>query len=231
MNASAESPTLPHLPATAGQVIVVTAPGWSSTTGSLQRYEKVGGTWEKTAKPIPVSLGKAGLAWGRGLHREVGSGPQKHEGDGKAPAGLFELGPAFGHAREAPAGIHWPYSAMTERDYWIDDPGSLFYNQLVTIPADKPNEPGKFWKSFERMRRADQLYELGLVIRHNLPQPVRGKGSAIFFHLWKKPAAPTIGCTAMSRENLLDLLRWLDPARHPLLVQAPVDQMKSIASK
>ena len=83
MTASAEPPALPRLPATAGQVIVVIAPGWSSTAGSLQRYDKVAGAWEKMAKPIPVSLGKTGLAWGRGLHREVESGPPKQERDGK----------------------------------------------------------------------------------------------------------------------------------------------------
>lgn len=226
---SAESPTLPPLPAKAEQAILVTAATWTSTTGSLQRYDKVGGTWKKTAEPISVSLGKTGLAWGRGLHREVESGPQKQEGDGKAPAGIFELGTAFGYATEAPAGIRWPYRAMTERDYWVDDRESPSYNQLVTIPADKPNEPGKFWKSFEKMKRDDQLYELGFLVQHNFPRVVKGKGSAIFFHVWRAPGAPTVGCTAMSRENLLEVLRWLDPGRHPLLVQAPADQIKGIA--
>jgi L,D-peptidoglycan transpeptidase YkuD (ErfK/YbiS/YcfS/YnhG family) len=231
MSASAESPTLPRLPAKTGQVILVTAPAWTSAAGSLQRYDKVDGAWKKTGGPIAVSLGKTGLAWGRGLQREVESGPQKHEGDGKAPAGIFKLGPAFGYAPAAPPQIRWPYRAMTERNYWVDDPESSFYNQLVTIPSDKPNEPRKFWKSFERMKRDDQLYELGLLIEHNFPRAVKGKGSAIFFHIWREPAAPTVGCTAMARENLLEVLRWLDPRRHPLFVQAPAGQVENIAAR
>ena len=228
LKVSAESPALPQLPAKAEQAILVSTATWTSTTGFLQRYDKFSGTWKKAGEPIAVSLGKTGLAWGRGLHREVESGPQKHEGDGKAPAGMFELGPAFGYASEAPAGTRWPYRALTERDYWIDDSESSSYNQLASIPADQPNEPGKFWKSFEKMKRGDHLYELGLVIQHNFSPAVKEKGSAIFFHLWRQPAAPTVGCTAMSRENLLEVLRWLDPGRHPLLVQAPAGQIKNI---
>jgi hypothetical protein len=40
-------------------------------------------------------------------------------------------------------------------------------------------------------------------------------------HVWKGPEIATSGCTAMSEKNLLDIIRWLDPARHPLLVQLP----------
>ena len=33
----------------------------------------------------------------------------------------------------------------------------------------------------------------------------------------------------MARENLRELILWLDPKRHPLLVQGPAEQIKRIA--
>jgi D-alanyl-D-alanine dipeptidase len=225
MTSRAAPPILPELPAQTRQAILVTAVSWASQTGTLQKYDKTGNVWRATGPVVRVSLGKGGLAWGAGLHRP--NERQKREGDGKAPAGIFELGPAFGYARKAPAGCRWPYRATTERDYLVDDPESPEYNQLVTISGDRPNT--KSWKSAEKMKRSDSLYELGLMVRHNFPRVIKNKGSAIFFHIWKKPGAPTVGCTAMARENLLDLILWLDPERHPLLVQAPVEEIKNMA--
>ena len=70
------------------------------------------------------------------------------------------------------------------------------------------------------MRRDDHVYELGVVVEHN-DACVPGRGSAIFLHVWREPGAPTAGCTSMARDDLLRLLRWLDPAAEPLLVQLP----------
>ncbi|MEJ2489338.1 MAG: hypothetical protein P8Y50_06050 [Sulfurovaceae bacterium] len=44
------------------------------------------------------------------------------------------------------------------------------------------------------------------------------KGSCIFLHI---KSIPTMGCTAMSEEAMLELLKWLDPAKAPILIQAP----------
>jgi len=47
----------------------------------------------------PRELGRAGLAWGLGLHGNPPfPGPIKREGDGRSPAGAFELSSAFGYA-------------------------------------------------------------------------------------------------------------------------------------
>lgn len=209
---------------------MVTSNSWSSTTGSLQRYERDGKTWKKAGPPIPVSLGKTGMAWGKGPNDTGNEGLQKREGDGRAPAGIFQLGPAFGYAPQPPAGCTLPYRAVTDRDYFVDDPASPDYNRWVTIPPAEPNEPEKRWTSFERMKRPDHLYELGIVIQYNDNPVVPGKGSAVFMHIWREAGAPTAGCTAMTRGNLLELLRWLKPAKHPVLIQAPADELRHVAS-
>ncbi|MFN0107003.1 MAG: L,D-transpeptidase [Bryobacteraceae bacterium] len=210
------------------QAIVVTAPLWTSTTGGLQRFERDGERWRPVGRPIAVTVGRTGVAWGPGLHAGVSSEPQKREGDGKSPAGVFRLDTAFGYARAAPQGVRYPYRQATERDYFVDDPASGDYNRWVRIENGKANEPAARWGSFERMRRADGMYELGVVVRYNAEPVAPRRGSAIFLHVWEGPGVPTVGCTAMARDNMLELLRWLDPRRQPVLVQAPAAELGRI---
>lgn len=226
--AAAMVPHSTDLPPATRQLLVVTTDSWRSAVGNLQRYERHGQKWEQIGRAIPVSVGKKGLAWGRGLNRYMNETHLKREGDGCAPAGVFRIGPAFGYARRVPAGCKLKYRAATARDYFIDDPDSSDYNHWATIPPNEPNQPEKIWRSFERMKRHDRLYEFGLVIQQNDHPVVKGKGSAVFLHVWRGVGVPTVGCTAMARDNLLELLRWLKPEDRPLLVQAPVSELKNI---
>jgi L,D-peptidoglycan transpeptidase YkuD (ErfK/YbiS/YcfS/YnhG family) len=215
-----------RLPEGCGQVIMVTSDGWDTRLGVMRLYEKTEGVWQpmKDAE-FHVDIGKKGLGWGRGIFPADGkAGPHKTEGDGKAPAGVFELGDVFGYEAQAPAGCKMPYRQATERDYFVDDITSPDYNQWVRL-EDGPNEPEKRWKSFERMRRADNRYRLGLVVRHNMTPVEPGKGSAIFMHLWEEPGTGTAGCTSMSPGSMLTLLAWLDPRKNPLLVQLPSSEL------
>jgi D-alanyl-D-alanine dipeptidase len=218
-----------HIPAKHQQVVVVVAEAWNSTTGVLQLYEKTGSTWTATGIKIPVVLGKNGLAWGRGLHASIPTGAQKMEGDGKAPAGIFEFGEAFGYDSIPPVGIKIPYRPSTDRDYFVDAISSPEYNTWVRIPKDKENNPKKYWSSYERMRRLDHLYELGLVVKHNMNPAMPSKGSAIFFHVWRAPGSATLGCTAMSKQDLTALLVWLNPKKSPLLIQLPKEQLNKLS--
>jgi L,D-peptidoglycan transpeptidase YkuD (ErfK/YbiS/YcfS/YnhG family) len=45
----------------------------------------------------------------------------------------------------------------------------------------------------------------------NWPRAVPGRGSAIFIHQWRSPGAPTAGCIAMARQNLIWLVNGLMP--------------------
>jgi D-alanyl-D-alanine dipeptidase len=212
------------------QCLVVVSRDWTAKTGVLRAFERTNARSEWTAHgpKIPVMLGKAGLAWGRGLLKPEGGGfPIKREGDNKAPAGIFGLGPAFGYA---PAGqarwVKLRYLPLTKQSEGIDDPGSRYYNQLV----DRSKVRRVDWRSSEQMRREDDLYKWGALVKHNTPaQP--GAGSCIFLHIWKNSGSATAGCTAMSEQNLVGLLRWLDPAARPLLVQMPRQNYDSLRTQ
>src|SRR2546423_8285100 len=92
------------LPADCSQLIVAIAPDWNSMRGKLQLFERSrGGAWSPVASPIPVLLGKNGLAWGSGLAGQDEPGLHKKERDGRAPAGIFAIGKVFGYNAKLPA--------------------------------------------------------------------------------------------------------------------------------
>ena len=212
---------LESLPITVRQLVVVTADAWGSRDGVLLRLEKLNDGWHQDGNPVRVVFGRNGLAWGRGLQPDGLSGPEKREGDLKSPAGVFQLGPAFGYAGSPVLRTKLPYKPSTDRDYFVDDAASGEYNTWVTIAASEPNSPESRWRSFERMRRGDGLYEYGVVVQQNTNPVMPGKGSAIFLHIWRGRSTTTAGCTAMSKDDLIRLVEWLDPAQLPLLIQAP----------
>lgn len=201
------------------QCIVVVAPKWNSTAGVLRAFERASdGAWETRGAAVPVVLGKKGLAWGIGLlDPENKVGPRKVEGDNKVPAGIFRLGPAFGYApAEQARWIRLRYVQSTKDTEGVDDPRSRYYSRLV----DRAKVTRIDWRTSEKMLRADGLYKWGLVVEHN-PAARPGAGSCIFLHIWKNANTATTGCTAMAEPDLLNLLRWVDLAARPILVQMP----------
>jgi L,D-peptidoglycan transpeptidase YkuD (ErfK/YbiS/YcfS/YnhG family) len=211
------------------QCLVVVAKEWNSTTGVLRAFERArtDGEWKLRDSEVPVVLGKKGLGWGLGLVDAEGGGPRKIEGDNKVPAGIFRLGPAFGYAPARRARwIKLPYVPLTAESEGVDDPRSRYYNRLV----ERSKVARVDWRSSEQMRRADDLYKWGIVIAHN-PAATPGAGSCIFMHIWRNSSAATVGCTAMPEQNLVQLLRWLDPASHPVLIQMPHRDYAALQSK
>ena len=210
------------------QLLVASARSWTSETGTLQRFSKSSGKWIAEGKAIRVVFG-SGLAWGVGLDRHVNSGPQKMEGDKRSPAGIFWLGPAFGYAAEPPGGSLFPYRQTNDNDYFVDDPESASYNRWLRLKNNE--DPHKLFRSAEKMKWADGVYELGVVVHHNMSPTLRRRGSAIFLHIWRGPDKPTVGCTAMSKSDLAMMLGWLDPQKQPLLVQAPANELPGLLAQ
>ncbi len=211
------------IPSNCRQLIVVTTPDWHSPRGTLRRLERErdGSPWRGIAPAHEVLLGERGLAWGIGLHElPRGAAPRKREGDRCAPAGLFALPSAFGFepANQLDTALI-PYRQITADTEAVDDPASRFYNRIV-----KRNQVRKpDWKSSERMATIPD-YELGVVVAHN-PRNVPGAGSCIFLHQWRGERAGTAGCTVLRAPHLLEVVRWLDGAKHPVLIQLPRSEM------
>jgi len=213
--------SLPHI----SQLLVVISPDWNAIEGKLYCFQRNASaqTWELVLPPIPIVLGKKGMAWGRGVQDfTTHEGPHKVEGDGKSPAGLFYLGTLFGDAAHRSSALRMPYMLITEGLEWVDDPHSLYYNQCATLDAcDKCD-----WKSSEKMDE-EKLYALGGVIEHNTSPIIPGKGSAIFLHIWRHNHTGTAGCTAMQEGDLSRVTTWLDCAAHPSLLQLPLNEYES----
>ncbi|USB33061.1 L,D-transpeptidase family protein [Paenibacillus sp. YPG26] len=183
--------------ASGGQIIVVEAARGSSFKGTLSLREKLNGEWKTTLSGIPVVLGKNGIG-------------KLREGDGKTPTGTFPIGHAFGTAAK-PAGLKLTYALAGKQDYWVDDAASADYNKWVHYAGN----PASRWKSFERLYIPQ--YKYAVVIRYNDNPIVKGKGSAIFMHIWRSQDKPTAGCVAMSEGNLLKLMGKLDPKQSPVI--------------
>lgn len=203
------------------QLLLVVAEDMNRSAALLQRFDHTQAGWERVGPAVPVNLGRNGLGWGIGVLplKHADTDPVKHEGDGRAPAGIFALGPVFGVLSALDTTM--PYLQATGDLICIDDSLSSAYNRIAPIA------PELIFRSFEWMRREDGLYELGVVVQHNAAA-VPGRGSCIFLHLERAPGAGTSGCTSMSAEALAKIVRWLDSTKAPLLVQVPKKSLPAL---
>jgi len=212
----------------AQQLIVVTTPSWTSTKGSMRRFDRANSIsdWRAVDAPIPVVVGRTGIAWGVGFDEISAEGPRKHEGDGKAPAGVFALDTAFGFdPSESVPNVKLPYVQLLPTTDCVDDTASAHYNTVVDRATVTPVD----WNSAEHMREVQQ-YKVGVIVGYNATPPVKGRGSCIFLHIWNGPESHTAGCTAFDEGKLRDIIAWLDPKRQPLLVQLTAQEYSALRS-
>ena len=127
-----------------------------------------------------------------------GIGEKRAEGDGITPAGRHRIEAVL----RRPDRLRQPGAPIGPRDGWSDDPADPDYNRRVL-------QPHPF--GHETLRRADPMYDLVAVLDWNRDPVTRGKGSAIFLHVWKRPRQPTAGCIAFRRADLAWILeRWTE---------------------
>ncbi len=203
--AFAQSDLISH----ADKLIVVTTPGWNSVDGTLSRYVRSHGKWKQLGKPVPVVVGKNGMAWDPAL--ASGDGPIKHEGDGRSPAGIYPLNKTFGFAPSL--GSSPDYFSLTPAFECVDDTNSEHYAQIVSNEKVR-----KDWNSSEHMRSID-AYRWGVVVPYNMSNTKAGNGSCIFLHVWSGPGKGTAGCTAMPEDDIREIVHWT--GKGAVLVQMP----------
>lgn len=213
------------------QAIVVTTKDWSALQGKAQIFERKStkAKWKAVGESFAVVVGKNGLAWGAGLNElpsDTGMILMKKEGDGKAPAGIFSLTETFGLSKK-PDFVKLPFTQLEEYTECVDDPKSSHYNKIVNRM-----KVGDFnWQSSEKMLAVGAEYDFGVVVAHNSNPVTKGGGSCIFLHIWKDAMSGTAGCTAMQRENLETIMKRLDAAKNPVLIQLPEDSYKQFQTK
>lgn len=128
----------------------------------------------------PCTIGKSGIS------------NRKREGDGATPLGLHRIVGMLYRPDRMAAPTNWAMP-IGPNDLWSDDAKHEDYNTMVRAP---------YPHSHEKLSRADPLYDLVILTDWNWPNAVKGRGSAIFIHQYRRPGFPTEGCIALSRANL-----------------------------
>lgn len=203
----------------AQQVIVVTAPRLSATHGTVRAFESDGEGWKTVLDATSAQLGGQGLI----------AGTERRQGTGKTPLGTYGIEWAFGRAEDPGTAMH--YVAIDRNDAWTYNPKvPSTYNVFQTAP----NRWSGYGRYVERLWGYGRQYDYVLVLDYNLPpgpivRDANGirrsttpadtrRGGGIFLHVTNGKV--TAGCVAIPRNDMAALVRWLDPAKDPVVVIA-----------
>ncbi len=159
----------------------------------LAGVERNNNKWQVQLNAVRASIGRNGLI----------DAAHKAEGDGCTPTGIYALGQLFSY--EANIATRIPFIQTNSEDKWVDDVNSPQYNQYVHGATTA--------KSFENLLLKSVHYKYCMVIEYNTHPIVKGKGSAIFFHVADEKYSATAGCVAIAEKDMLQYLKWLDPKK------------------
>ena len=162
-------------------VLVVRRLSCKATQGVLEA-----GGWT-----FPCALGRSG------------SNARKREGDGATPRGTFRMLRVLYRAdrrRRPRCGL--PVTPIRPFDGWCDAVFDRNYNRQVRLPSPC---------SHETLTRADDVYDLIVVLDHNSRPRVHGHGSAVFMHIARANFEPTAGCIALAVGDLERVLAEVGP--------------------
>jgi L,D-peptidoglycan transpeptidase YkuD (ErfK/YbiS/YcfS/YnhG family) len=122
----------------------------------------------------------------------------KVEGDKRTPSGVYRLKQVFYRAdRINKITTNLKKIKIKKNMGWCDDPSSKRNNRLIKIPY-------KF--SHEKLYRKDHIYDIVVILNYNMNPVVKKRGSAIFIHITKKNYLKTLGCIALKKNDLLEIL-------------------------
>ena len=206
------------VPRISNQVVLGITDSWNSSHVTLQLFDRNGSQWQASSQLWSGRLGKNGSSWGIGAHPKQG-GKQKVEGDGRTPAGVFYIGGVWGYAESCEKHPNTPYRQITSRDLWYENKLSPYYNQHKVLPY----EPKSTAEKKAQMRQGDAAHSLKMFVAHNPPPNAQpGRGSAIFFHIWRGGGSKTTaGCTTMAESKLRSLISQINPDKTPTYVILP----------
>ena len=131
-----------------------------------------------------------------------GTSKKKREGDKKTPKGTFNIESLY-YRKDR---LTKPKTSLNcieikKNMGWCDDiKFPKKYNKLVKISKKIKHE---------KLKRKDHKYDLLIPIKYNFKKPIAGLGSCIFMHLTKN-YKPTAGCIAVSKKDLIIILRLIN---------------------
>jgi L,D-peptidoglycan transpeptidase YkuD (ErfK/YbiS/YcfS/YnhG family) len=212
----------------ARQLVVVTGAAKTSSYATLRTYQKnADGTWSAALPAMAARNGYKGWV----------PAAQRVQDTGTTPQGTFTITTAFGLKKNP--GTKVPYRFADGNDYWVgDQKDPRTYNLVQPSPSAK-----RTWRvgEAERLAAYPTQYEYAAVIDFNRPDPktvtwnatygehVTSRpvnvrlGSAIFLHINGKGS--TAGCVSIGRTQMISVLKWLDPAKKPRIVMAPLAEI------
>ena len=169
-------------------LIVVVAYGTDATVSLHER--NADGLWEDIFE-TPGYVGENGV------------GPTT-EYNHRTPPGVYTLGICFGISPDP--GCTRNYIQVDDSYYWVDDPWSPYYNQMISTNWDWV-DPSAF-SSGEHLIDYTISYQYSISIDYNT-DCVPEVGSAIFFHV--EHASPTWGCVGVPEWAMITVLQRLRP--------------------
>jgi L,D-peptidoglycan transpeptidase YkuD (ErfK/YbiS/YcfS/YnhG family) len=187
-------------------VIAVAASGNGTSSATVTAYERGASGWKQVFGPWFAYIGRNGVA----------PSGAKREGDGRTPSGVYGFDFMFGV--DPDPGVHYSYRRITGSNIvWDDDSYSPNYNLWIDTNTQSAGVKP------ESMNNVPSYY-YGAVIGYNDAR-TPSLGSAIFLHV--SHGSSTAGCVALPSDELLSLLRWLDPGRSPRIAIGTLSALTS----
>lgn len=176
----------------------------SESTVTLTLYEKIDGDWVEQVVVHGV-CGMNGITY------------NKTDGDGKTPAGEFDLTFCYGISKpDTKLDFRW----VDANTVWVNDPDSEYYNTIQSTVIDGA------WKSAESLyngyfSNGEHNYCINIAANGDgitTGSAAPGKGSLITICGRTTPLTKTQGCIDVSAEDMLALLDLLDSSKNPEII-------------
>jgi L,D-peptidoglycan transpeptidase YkuD (ErfK/YbiS/YcfS/YnhG family) len=189
----------------------VTTDQWSENKAQVATFVRDGHGWRQDGGDFSARIGRNGFSDGSTERTEV------------TPSGSFGLVTSFGAV--ANPGTSIPYRTVEPSDCWITNRNIPEFDHWVATPDCIANGTP--------MLEPEGPLQLAIVTDHYPPaDPTLPR--RVFLRCYEyspgQAPLPTSGDVSMRREDLLDLLLWLDPAQSPVVVLGVEDWLRGNSS-
>ena len=219
------------VPAESRQLVLSISESWDTPAAHVRRYERANarrGPGSRWAPTSPHPWAGQGLAWGRGLHSgSFRLRPRSDQARGRRQVARRRLRSASRHRlrcgrtvrNQAPLSRGHADPPLRRRHRARRSTTSSWTRRRSRRTGRRPRTCGGPTTS------TGSWCGWGTTTRRSR----RAGGAASSSTCARRPTATTAGCTAFDTAPMEALLRWLDPARRPVLVQLPEPAYRALA--